>query len=198
MKNKILVVLGILQLLAVIGIVFYFAGYKRYGSPAKFKEEQLALRQARQDSIDAAERNKVLAENMADSTLFAVSRHTDLFREIERSDAQLQAVKTSLDSLEQEKMMIAAKEQEIDMKLRNLEEASNLAEEKNYTKLASLYDNMKAPQAVPLFVAMDDTTAVAIISLMTERNASRLLGALAGADIEKAARINKMLAEMGN
>ena len=57
---------------------------------------------------------------------------------------------------------------------------------------------MKAPQAVPLFISMNDSIAVAIISQMNQRNASRLLGALAEADLDKASRLNRMLAKMGN
>jgi hypothetical protein len=44
---------------------------------------------------------------------------------------------------------------------------------------------------------MNDTLAVMILMNMQDRNASRVLGAIAESDINKATRITKLLAMMG-
>ncbi|MBN1290271.1 MAG: hypothetical protein JXB48_00405 [Candidatus Latescibacteria bacterium] len=190
-------VLVILPMVIIIGLVFYFQGIKKLGTPAEFKQKQLELIQARLDSIKKVESSKLLPENIADSTLFSVGRHTGIFEDNKQFEDQLKAAQTTLDSLEKEKNTLDAKEKSIDAKINNLNTISQLAEDKNINNLAKIYDAMKTPQAVPLFTSMDDSLAVAIISLMQQRNASKLLGAIAEKDVEKAARLNKLLAEIG-
>ncbi|MFC1606770.1 MotE family protein [Candidatus Latescibacterota bacterium] len=189
---------AVVQLVTVIGIVFYFMGYKQFGSPAAYKQAHLDLMQARLDSLEALERDLMLPENVADSTLFRVGRHTGLFEEIKSSEKQLKDIQSALDSLALVRNEIAQKEQAIDQKLLTLESMTNIAQQENIRKLAQMYDGMKPQQSVPLFIAMNDTTAISILSLMTQRNASKLLGALAVSDIEKATRLNRMLASTGD
>ena len=200
MKNmgKIIFFIAIIQLIVVVGVFLYLGGFKKHGMPSEFKSQELVKIQARLDSIEALERSSLLPENIADSTLFGVGKHTDIFEEMEESDTHLKTILTSLDSLEQGKKVLEEKEMQIDNKIKNLQELNTLAENENIKRLASIYDGMKAPQAVPLFITMNDTIAVSIISQMNERNASKLLGALADTDLGKATRLNRMLAEMGN
>ena len=196
--KKVIFFIAIIQLIVIVGVFYYLGGIKKYGMPSEFREKALETIQARLDSIEALERSSLLPENIADSTLFGVGKHTDIFEEIEESDTHLKTILTSLDSLEQGKKVLEEKEMQIDNKIKNLQELNTLAENENIKRLASIYDGMKAPQAVPLFITMNDTIAVSIISQMNERNASKLLGALADTDLGKATRLNRMLAEMGN
>ena len=199
--NKIMKVLMItlvvVPMFIVIGLTFYFGGIKKLGTPSEFRERQLELIQAYRDSVKRVESSKLLPENVADSTLFGVGRHTKIFEDTKRYESQLKAAQATLDSLERERIALEEKEKYIDAKRDALTSISRLAEDENIRKLAQIYNAMKAPQALPLMIKMDDTLAVSILSLMQQRNASRLLGALAEADVEKAARLNKLLAEMG-
>jgi flagellar motility protein MotE (MotC chaperone) len=148
------------------------------------------------DSLKIVESSRLLPENIADSTLFGIGRHTEIFEGVEKSGDKLEMIHNSLDSLAKERKTLEDKEKAIDLKLNVLETNSDLSREENIKKLAKIYDSMKADQALPLIKNMNDTTAVSIISLMTERTASRLLGALAETDIEKATRLNKLLADI--
>ena len=196
-KKVFKLVLAIQPMLIIIGLVFYLQGLKKYGTPEEFKQKQLEMIQARLDSIKAVESSKLLPENVADSTLFEVGRHAGIFEETGNFEDQIKVAQTTLDSLAKEKNTLDAKEKSIDAKIDNLNQIAQLATDKNISNLAQIYNSMKTPQAVPLFTAMDDTLAVAIISLMQQRNASKLLGALAEQDVGKAARLNKLLAEIG-
>ena len=196
-KKVLKLVLAIQPMLIIIGLVFYLQGIKKYGTPEEYKQKQLEMIQARLDSIKEVESSKLLPENVADSTLFGVGRHAGIFEETGNFENQIKAAQTTLDSLEKEKNTLDAKEKSIDAKIDDLNQIAQLAADKNISNLAQIYNGMKTPQAVPLFTAMDDTLAVAIISLMQPRSASKLLGALAEQDVEKAARLNKLLAEIG-
>ena len=57
--------------------------------------------------------------------------------------------------------------------------------------------SMKPLQSIPLFIAMNDTLAVMIISNMEDRSAGRVLAGVAADDIGKAERLNSLLSEMG-
>ena len=199
--NKILkviiIVLAIVPMFIIIGLTFYFGGIKKLGTPSEFKENQLALYEAHLDSVRRIESAKLLPENVADSTMFGVGRHTKIFEDTRQYERQLKEAQATLDSLDREKKTLDEQEQSIEAQREAITNISRLTEDKNIRRLALLYDGMKAPQALPLMIKMDDTLAVSILSLMQQRNASRLLGALAEADDEKALRLNKLLAEMG-
>ena len=197
-RQLFLVVFTGIQLIVIVGLFFYLGGYRKYGSPGEFKQQQQEIIQAYLDSVASVEKNRILPENVADSTLFGVGRHTDLFEHMQNTENQLQTIHSTLDSLERTMKVLEEKEITIDTKLKNLQEKNALSEEDNIKKLVQIYDAMKAPQAVPLFISMNDSIAVAIISQMNQRNASKLLGALAAADLDKATRLNKMLAHLGN
>ncbi len=193
----IIITLVVVPMLIIIGLTFYFGGIKKLGTPAEFKAKQLVLIQARLDSIKRVESAKLLPENVADSTMFGVGRHTIIFEDTKQYERQLKEAQATLDSLEREKKTLDEQEKSIEAQREALTNISRLTEDKNIRRLAQLYDGMKAPQALPLMIKMDDTLAVSILSLMQQRNASRLLGALAEEDVEKATRLNKLLAEMG-
>jgi len=193
----IIIALAVIPMFIIIGLTFYFGGIKKLGTPAEFKANQLALYQAHLDSVRRVESAKLLPENVADSTMFGVGRHTKIFEDTRQYERQLKEAQTTLDSLEREKKTLDEQEKSIEAQRNVLTNISRLTEDANIRRLAQLYDGMKAPQALPLLIKMDDTLAVSILSLMQQRNASRLLGALAAEDVEKAARLNKLLAEMG-
>ncbi|MCE5249602.1 hypothetical protein LLG96_05210 [bacterium] len=188
--------LAVIMLLAVIGICFYYGGIRKYGTPAEFKRKQLEIAKAHLDSIKAVESLRLLPENVADSTLFGIGRHTELFEDVLKSENRLEMIQALLDSVEKEKQVLADKEKAIDSKISLLTTSSTTSREANIRKLAQIYNAMKPPDAVPLISAMNDTTAVSILTLMSERNASRVLGALAEKDIEKATKINRLLADL--
>ena len=193
----IIITLVVVPTFIIVGLTFYFGGIKKLGTPSEFKEKQLALIQAHLDSIKRVESAKLLPENVADSTMFGVGRHTKIFEDAKQYERQLKEAQATLDSLEREKKILDEQEKSIEAQRETLTNISRLTDDKNIRRLAQLYDGMKAPQALPLMIRMDDTLAVSILSLMQQRNASKLLGALAAEDVEKAARLNKLLAEMG-
>ena len=197
-RQLFLVVFTIIQLIVIVFVFLYLGGYRKFGSPAEFKKRQQENIQAYLDSVASIEKNRLLPENVADSTLFGVGRHTDVFEHMQDTEQQLETIQSKLDSLERTKTVLEEKEKTLDTKLQNLQEKSALSEEVNIRKLAKIYDNMKPAQAVPLFISMNDSIAVAIISQMSQRNASKLLGVLAEKDIDKASRLNTMLAQLGN
>lgn len=193
----IVIALAVVPMFIVIGLTFYFGGIKKLGRPSEFKEKQLVLIQAHLDSIKRVESAILLPENVADSTMFGVGRHTKIFEDTRQYERQLKEAQATLDSLEREKRTLDEQEKSIEAQREALTNISRLTEDKNIRRLAQLYDGMKAPQALPLMIKMDDTLAVSILSLMQQRTASKLLGALTAENVEKAARLNKLLAEMG-
>ena len=193
----IIIILVVVPMFIIVGLTFYFGGIKKLGTPSEFKEKQLELIQAQLDSIKRVESAKLLPENVADSTMFSVGRHTKIFEDTKQYERQLKDAQATLDSLEREKKTLDEQEKSIEVKREALTNISKLTDDKNIRRLAQLYDGMKAPQALPLMIRMDDTLAVSILSLMQQRNASRLMGALAAEDVEKANRLVKLLAEMG-
>jgi len=199
--NKIMkvliIVFTITPMFIIIGLTFYLGGIKKLGTPSEFKARQLELIQAHLDSVRRVESAKLLPENVADSTMFGVGRHTKIFEDTKRYERQLKDAQATLDSLEREKKTLDEKEKSIEAQREAIANISRLTEDTNIRRLALLYDGMKAPQALPLMIKMDDTLAVSILSLMQQRNAARLLGALGAEDMEKATRLNKLLAEMG-
>lgn len=183
-----------LPMVVIMLLIFYIEGVKKYGTPAEFRERRLAEIQAGRDSIEAERRNRLLPENAADSTLFEIGRHGSVFEATEDNRRALEEMQAVLDSIDAAKQAIESQKNDIEREIEQLMNDRRLTEDVKLGKLAELYDNIKPAQAVPMMTALDDSLAMGIINRMTPRNASKLLGALAQADLEKAARLNRLLA----
>lgn len=192
---KLIVIISPVVMIIVVASVFYFGGIKQHGTPTEFREKQIQKMEAVRDSLRYLERMTVMPENKADSTLYGVGRHDMVFESTRQYESQLRSIQSSLDSLEREKLQLSNREENVSAKLARLQAEMETSRDIKIANLASIYDNMKAPQAVPLIIAMEDTLAVKILSLMNQRNASRILGSLAEADINKAARLNRLLSQ---
>ena len=193
-KNKKLVlgVVIVLNVMLMTALTFYLAGIKKYGTPSEYRALQQELYDARQDSLRAIE-GRLPAENVADSTFFGMSMYSDIIQRKQEKERELDAVQASIDSLRELLARLEKKERTIDTKTSQLETGISLLQDDSALKLAKMYDNMKTPMAIPIFMEMNDTLAVRILTKMQERTASRLLGALAETDVNKAARLNKLL-----
>ena len=198
-NKKFLFVFSILSFLLIAVITFYYTGIKKYGTPSEYREKQASIMKAREDSLRALE---ALAppENVADSTLFGMGVHAKILEEKRRKGDELKSLQATIDSLiqvkatlEEKEKDIEEKEKDIEAKQKDLQIGVELLQDENAEKMAKLYDNMKTQSAVQLFVEMDDTLAVKILSRMQERNAAKLLGSIGEKDVEKAARLNKIL-----
>ncbi len=191
-NKKFLFALSVLSFVLIAVITFYFAGLKKYGTPSEYREKQASIMKAREDSLRALE---VLAppENVADSTLFGMSVHAKILEETRRKEEELKNLQTAIDSLRKVKITLEEKEKNIEAKQEDLQIGIKLFQDENAAKMAKLYDSMKTQSAVQLFINMDDTLAVKILSRMQDRNAAKLLGAIGEKDVEKAARLNKIL-----
>ena len=200
MKNPqlrlLIVIIALQPILLIAGLTFYNYGYKEYGEPAEYHKQQAELLQAIQDSV-LAQQSVMTPENLGDSTMVGLEMHTRIFEESKLYDEQMSGVQTALDSLQKEKAALDDLSKQVANMQTILEDLRTRALDEKITSLAKIYDGMKPPQSVPLFTGMDDTLAVLIMSNMQGRNASKLLGAIAETDIDKATRITKLLAFMG-
>ncbi len=196
MKKLLIMILALQPILLIALLTYYKFGYQEYGDPVEYREKQQEMMQALQDSLDA-QLQVISPDNVGDSTMVGMALHTDIFRRTNESASEMSRVRTALDSLEREKRVLSELSAEVERKQQTLNDLKQRALDEKIVELARIYDGMKPPQSVPLFVAMEDTLAVLIMSNMQNRNASRLLGALAENDIDKAKRITKLLAIMG-
>ena len=195
--NKlVLTALVVFPLLAVTAATVFLGGMRRYGNPIEYRAAREERIQAHLDSLARASA-VVSPEDASDSTLVGMGSHETLFPEADRYEERVTEVKTSLDSLSRERRDLEAKEKMLSEKEKLLSLLKDKSYDQNVTTLAKLYDNMKAPQAVPMFIPMNDTLAVLIMSKMQERNAGRLLEAIAAADLEKATRLTRLFSVLG-
>jgi len=195
-KKLLVIVLAIQPFFVVALFTFYQYGLKQYGDPAEYHKRKMEMMQAIQDSI-LAQQSFLSPENVGDSTLVGMRMHTRIFEETRLYDEQMKEVKTALDSLKQEKAALENLSEELQRQRMILEDLKRRALDEKIVNLAKIYDGMKPPQSVPLFIEMSDTLAVLIMSNMQKRTASKVLGAMAEKDINKATRITKLLALMG-
>lgn len=191
-NKKILFALAVLSFVLIAVITFYFAGLKKYGTPSEYREKQSNIMKAREDSLRSLGA-MTPTENVADSTLFGMSIYAKILEETLRKEEELKNLQTMIDSLRKVKTTLEEKEKDIEAKQEDLQIGIELLQDENAAKMAKLYDNMKTQSAVQLFIEMPDTLAVKIISRMQPRNAAKLLGAIGDKDVEKAARLNKIL-----
>ena len=195
-KKLLIPLLVILPLLAITVLTVYLDAYKKYGSPAAYRAEQEQLLQAHMDSVRMAQ-NILTPEILGDSVMVNLGDQGSIFEENRGNMDQIGKLQATLDSLRSERTTIEEKEATVAVREETLKLEQDAATEANIAALAGIYDNMKADQAVPLIIEMNDTLAVRIISKMEERNASKLLASIAEADINKASRLNSLLAKMG-
>ena len=196
-KNKFVVaILAVLPFVLIVLITVFLFGIRRYGMPGAYREQQAALVQAREDSLRALEALES-PENIADSTLFGMNAPSRIVEETQAREAEIRRVQVLLDSLDLVRNELDAREASIAIREENLTRNVAQTQEENAQKLAGFYNSMRTNMAVPLFVSMDDTLAVRILTYMEERSAAQLLGALAEADVNKATRLNKLLSTEG-
>ncbi len=190
-KNLMIVLFSLLFLLAVL-LTFYFAGVKKYGTPTQYREMQMEMMKAREDSLQALETIESL-ENIADSTLFGMSVYSKILEDAKGKEGKLMTLQATIDSLKQLIATLEKKEKSIEGKQEELQIGREMLQDENAAKMAKLYDSMKTQLALPLFLEMNDTLAVKILTRMQERNSARLLGAIGEKDVNKATRLNKLL-----
>ena len=195
-KKLFFAILAIQPFFIVAAVIFYTSGIKKHGDPVEYRKEQLEILEAVQDSI-RTQVSVISPENMGDSTMVGMEKHISIFEDTQRYEEHMKEVKTTIDSIQQEKTTLVEISKNITEKKNILENLSKKALDENIISLAKLYNNMKPQQSVPLIIGTNDTTAVLIILNMEERSASRLLGTLAETDLEKATRISKLLAMLG-
>lgn len=191
-KKKLMIVLFSLVFLLVVLLTFYFAGVKKYGYPAQYRAKQMEMMKAREDSLQALETIEPL-ENVADSTLFGMSVYSKILEDAKGKEGKLMALQATIDSLKQLVITLGEKEKSIEGKQQELQVGREMLQDENAAKMAKLYDSMKTQLALPLFLEMNDTLAVKILTRMQERNSARLLGAIGEKDVNKATRLNKLL-----
>lgn len=183
-------------LMGIAALTVYFEGFKKYGTPSEFRKKQEELIRAQIDSLRMV--GGVLSpENIGDSTMVGMLDHKSILEDTRKQENTLNNVQSTLDSIKYEKMLLEELEKSIISKeaVINREMYSALAE--NFKNLGKLYDDMKPDKSVLLLIATDDTTAFRIIINMQSKKASKLMSTLAEKDIEKATRINKLLALIG-
>ncbi len=134
-----------------------------------------------------------LPENLADSTLIGISAYSRIVDETNRKKEELAQIQAGIDSLKALRAELERQEEAIKQREENLEKGRAMLQDENAEKLAKLYESMKVRMAVPLFIEMSDTLAVKILSRMEEKAAGRILGSIAETDVEKAARLNKIM-----
>jgi len=191
MRN-IIIVLAIVPFIVILIVTFYLAGIKKHGTPSEYKKKQTDLIKASEDSLRALKSSES-PENVADSTLIGMSTYSDILVKGKQKEAELKAIQASIDSLRNLMDSLNVKEKSIETKQEALQTGKKLLQDETAARLATLYDGMKTQLAVPLFLSMEDTLAVKILSRMQQRSASKLLGAIAEKDVNKAARLNKLL-----
>lgn|GEM_PF-6409360 len=192
MMKKLKFILFTLPFIAMLLITVYIYGIKEHGTPSDFRMQQEARMVAIADSLAALETIEP-TENIADSTLFGMSVYQKIIEDARGQEGRLRALQATIDSLENILSVIEQKEKTIEEKQLELEENRRIMQDENAAKLAIMYDNMKTAMAVPIFLEMSDTLAVKVILNMQERNSARLLGSIAEKDVNKAARINKLI-----
>ena len=144
---KLIVIFSPVVMIVVVAVVFYFGGIKQHGSPAEFRENQMQKMEAVRDSLRYLERMTIMPENRADSTLYGVGRHDMVFESTRQYDTQLRSIQSKLDSLEREKLLLSNREEDVSAKLARLEAEMEASRDVKIANLASIYDNMKPPQA---------------------------------------------------
>ncbi len=195
-KQLFFVFLILIPTLVITVLTFYMAGFKKYGLPAEYQMKQDELLKARQDSIRALE-SVISPEIFGDSIMFGMDDHTKLFEEKMEVEKHITTCKTTLDSLRGERSELEEKEKDIIEQRSFLRGELDTALDENLSNLAKIYDSMKSELTVPLIIAENDTLAVRIILRMQPRNAAKLLGAVAEADVDKAKRLNRLLVLIG-
>ena len=191
-NQKVMIFLLTLPFFLIVLLTFYFSGLRKYGTPSEYRTRQIEIREAREDSIRALQAMES-PENVADSTLFGMSMYSNIIEKTRGKEEELKAIQTTIDSLRLLMATLEVKEKSIEEKQVELQTGRELLQDENAAKMAKLYDNMKTQMATPVFIEMNDTLAVKIISRMQERTAARLLGAIAEQDVNKATRLNKLL-----
>ena len=196
LKRFLIYLLALQPFLIIALMTYYMYGYKEFGDPGEYYKQKIEMMQAIQDSV-LAQQMFVSPENVGDSTMVGMAMHTRIFEQTRRYDNQMSDVQTALDSLQRERTALESLSNEVTRQQAILDDLRRRSLDEKIVNLAQIYDGMKPPQSVPLFVGMGDTLAVLIITNMQGRNASKLLGAIAEQDINKATRITKLLAMMG-
>ena len=192
-----LTILFILQLIAMNGLVFYYGGIKKFGTPAEFRAKQALLVKARQDSIRLAEMETVAPGNAGDSTLYDLGNHTRLFERTAQYENEIKTLMAALDSLQREKAVLGKLQATLSQKENQMKTIEEQAQSKDMIELAKMFEAMKPLQAIPVVKQINDTLVVGILSRMQSRYSAKLLGALAQADTMKAVRVSKLLARKG-
>ena len=195
-KKLFFAIFAIQPLFIVAAVIFYTSGIKEYGDPVKYREEQLEILKAVQDSI-RTQMSVVSPENMGDSTMVGMEKHISVFEDTRRYEEHMKQVKATIDSLQQESTALVEISNNITEKKKLLESLSEKRLDENIISLAKIYNSMIPEQSVPLIISTNDTTAVLIILNMEESYASVLLGLLSETDLEKATRISNLLAILG-
>ncbi len=196
MKTLFIIALFVLGMLGTVLYTVYHLGVQRYGTPSEFRARQAEQITALKDSLAAA-RTLGSPVNVGDSTMVGLTDHSDVFRKETVLDDRLDQFQVSLDSLRLERDRLIALSADVEIQRELFAGYKENARRATIVSMAKLYDVMKPQQSVPLFLSMNDTLAVMIISNMEDRNAGRALAGIAETDIEKANRINSLLAEMG-
>ena len=209
-KKLSILLLVLLPTIIVSAITFYLDGFKKYGTPGEYRKKQEELFMAMQDSI-RTEEDGLNLENVRDSTLVGMEKYTAIFMDTLMYESQLSNVKTVLDTIQKENVALEEKEKSfqkekiaLEEKEKSVAEQQNIiaelkkrARDQNVINLAKIYDNMKVTQALPLVISMNETLAVILLSNMQQRNSAKLLGAVAVADVNKASKLNRLLAVIG-
>ncbi len=187
----------VVQLIVLNGILFYFGGIKKHGTPGQFKTRQVLAAKAVSDSIRLAEMEEISPENAADSIMYDLGRHIRLFEKTEAYEQRIQQLQASLDSLKREKDALDKIEASVTQKENLLKMVQEQARAQNMENLAKMFDAMKVQQAVPVIIEVSDSLAVNILTRMQNRNSAKLLGAIAQVDTTKAVKLSRMIAGMG-
>ena len=195
LKKLMIVLCVLLPIIIIAALTFYMQGVKRYGTPSEYRQYQEERQRAIQDSISKLNRG-VPPENLGDSIMVGLDKHTDIFTETQKFEDRISTVKSTLDSIQLEKDTLETLLKEVIEQQNVLKNLRQRELDEKITNLAKIYDNMNFQRSVPLIIAMDDTLAMLLLSRMQQRNAAKLLGALAEVDVEKATRINKLLSLM--
>jgi len=195
-KRMLIYILAFQPLLVIAFLTYQQYGFNQFGDPVEYYKNKQEIMQALEDSLMALE-TVFSPENVGDSTMVAMSMHSRIFGETLEYDRQMTEVRAALDSLQREKASLVDLSNDVNRRQAILDDLKKRALDEKIIKLSLIYDGMKAPQSVPLFIEMSDTLAVLIMSNMQGRNASKLLGSIAEQDIGKATRITKLLAMMG-
>jgi len=196
-NKKIFIIFVVLfPVMGISALTVYFEGVKKYGTPSEFRKKQDELIRTRIDSLRLVE-DVVSMENIGDSTMVGMLDHKSILEDTRKQENTLNNVQSKLDSIKREKLLLEELEKTLIAKEAIISREMDSALAENFRNLGKLYDDMKPDKSVLLLIATDDTTAVRIITNMQPKNASKLMSTLAEKDIEKATRINKLLALIG-